>query len=253
MKITLLGTGTSTGVPQIGCPCPTCRSTDARDRRLRASALVETESERLLIDCGPDFRAQVLALPFRPLTAVLLTHEHYDHVGGLDDLRPFCRLGSVSLVGEALCLQHVRERMPYCFAEHKYRGVPEFTLREVQAGTPIYIGRTQVLPLRAMHGKLPITGFRIGAFAYITDASALPQETIEALHGIDTLVLNALRPAPHPTHFSLSEAIDAARVIGARRTYFTHFSHEAGLHADLLATLPTGIAPACDGMVIETA
>ena len=162
MKVRILGSGTSTGVPQIGCTCPVCTSADPKDNRLRASAIVETEDARILIDCGPDFRAQVLHLPFEKIDGVLITHEHYDHVGGLDDLRPFCRFGAVPIYAEEYVARALRLRMPYCFVDHRYPGVPDIPLQEIEVGHAFSIHHTEVVPLRVMHGRLPILGYRIG-------------------------------------------------------------------------------------------
>lgn len=200
MKLTFLGTGTSTGVPQMGCSCPVCTSDDSRDHRLRTSALIETASgTRILIDCGPDFRQQMMTTDFRPLNGILITHEHYDHVGGIDDLRPFSVFGNVDIYADKLCALHLRERLPYCFAENKYPGVPNINLHAVKPGFPLQIADTTVIPFTVMHGKLPILGFRIGTLAYITDMSICPPQSIAYLRGIQTLVANALRLTPHPS------------------------------------------------------
>ena len=206
MKVRILGSGTSTGVPQIGCTCPVCTSADPKDNRLRASAIVETEDARILIDCGPDFRAQVLHLPFEKIDGVLITHEHYDHVGGLDDLRPFCRFGAVPIYAEEYVARALRLRMPYCFVDHRYPGVPDIPLQEIEVGHAFSIHHTEVVPLRVMHGRLPILGYRIGRLGYITDMLTMPEESYEQLEGIDVLIMNALRIAPHPTHQNLEEA-----------------------------------------------
>lgn len=181
MKVRIIGSGTSTGVPQIGCTCPVCTSSDLKDNRLRASAIVETDDARILIDCGPDFRTQVLHLPFERIDGVLITHEHYDHVGGLDDLRPFCRFGSVPIYAEDYVAQGLRLRMPYCFVDHRYPGVPDIPLQEISAGQSFSINHTEVLPLRVMHGRLPILGYRIGQLGYITDMLTMPEESYEQL------------------------------------------------------------------------
>ena len=177
MKVTILGSGTSTGVPEIGCTCEVCTSADPRDHRLRTSALVETDDARILIDCGPDFRAQVLGLPFKKIDGVLITHEHYDHVGGLDDLRPFCRFGEVPIYAEAYTAERLRNRMPYCFVNHNYPGVPNIPLQEIEPGRTFRINRTSVTPLRVMHGRLPILGYRIENMGYITDMLTMPDES----------------------------------------------------------------------------
>lgn len=247
-RLTFLGTGTSVGVPMIGCDCAVCRSSDPRDRRLRCSALVETQGLRVLIDTGPDFRQQALVHRINHLDAILITHAHYDHLYGLDDVRP---LGNVSVYGDGNVLRTIHETMPYCFGEHKYPGSPTINLHEVQPFRELTIGDLSVLPLRVMHGHLPIIGYRFGKMAYITDASELPEETFDALQGVETLVLNALRITPHPSHFSLEQSLQAAQRIAAKHTYFIHFSHDIGLHAKVDATLPDGIHMAYDNLQIQ--
>ena len=241
MRLRILGSGTSTGVPEVGCTCPVCTASDPRHNRLRTSTLVFTdEGENILIDCGPDFREQMLRSHwFGPIHGVLVTHEHYDHVGGLDDLRPFCRFGEIPIYAEHYTADHLRARMPYCFVEHAYPGIPRIWLAEINAGTPFHIGRTEVLPFRVMHGRLPILGYRIGRrLAYITDMLTLPDESLGLLDGVEVLVVNALRQKPHPTHQNLEEAMRFAARVGAGRTFFTHMSHHIGLHADLDRLLP---------------
>lgn len=248
MKVTILGSGTSTGVPQIGCQCKVCTSNDPRDCRLRASAMVEADGVRILLDCGPDFREQMIRYDdFRPIDGVLLTHEHYDHVGGVDDLRPYCAFGDITLYGDALTVSDIRNRMPYCFRTNPYPGVPRIALEEVRPHEPIYIKGIEVIPLQVMHGRLPILGYRIGGLVYITDLKTLPDEEWESLKGVDCLVINALRIEPHDTHQSLSDALEMAGKVGAKQTWFIHMSHQIGLHAEVEQLLPEGIHLAYDG------
>lgn len=250
MKITILGSGTSTVVPEIGCTCPVCTSSDPRDHRLRASALIETDDTRILIDCGPDFRTQVLGLPFKKIDGVLITHEHYDHVGGLDDLRPFCRFGEVPIYAEPHTAERLRTRMPYCFVDHSYPGVPNIPLQEIEENRTFLINHIPITPLRVMHGRLPILGYRIGNIGYITDMLTMPDVSYEQLRQLDVLVVNALRIAPHPTHQNLAEALDTARRIGAKETYFIHMSHHIGLQAEVERQLPPHVYFASDGLEI---
>lgn len=250
MRIKILGSGTSTGVPEVGCTCPVCVSDDLRDRRLRAAALICTDDATLLVDCGPDFRQQMLSTPFGKIDGVLITHEHYDHVGGLDDLRTFSRLGRVSVFAEPFTAGRIRTRMPYCFAENRYPGIPDIRLQEIEAGKAFRINATEVTPLRVMHGRLPILGYRIGKLAYITDMLTLPDETYRQLEGVELLVLNALRIKPHITHQSLDEALETARRINACETFLTHISHQMGLHAEVEKHLPPHVHLAYDGLEI---
>ena len=257
MRVTILGSGTSTGVPHIGCRCKVCTSADPRDKRLRCSGLIEVDGIRVLVDCGPDFREQMLRLDdFRPIDGVLITHEHYDHVGGLDDLRPFCALKDVPVYAEGYTGDRLRQRMPYCFVEHLYPGVPRILLQSVEDGVPFFIQgagerRVEVLPFRVMHGKLPIMAYRMGKVAWITDMTVIPEASYEYLKDLDVLDKNALRIDPHPTHQSLAEALQQAERIGAKETYLIHASHQIGLHAEVEADLPPHVHLAYDGLTIS--
>ena len=257
MELTFLGTGTSTGVPQLRCGCEVCRSTDPRDRRLRTSALVETGGKRILIDCGPDFREQMLRHGVRSvgdrLDALLLTHQHYDHVGGIDDLRPYCYgiEPGFPIYCQGDVVRDLRARLPYCFSEHPYPGVPRIDLHEIKAGIPFQAAGVEVLPVGVNHYLLDILGFRIGALGYVTDAKKIPDATVEALKGVDTLVINALRHTEHLSHLSLEEALEMVRRIGPRVAYLTHISHQLGLHAEVEPALPEGVRLAYDGLKIK--
>lgn len=252
--LTFLGTGTSAGVPVLGCKCSVCRSNDARDKRYRCAALYETSKTRILIDSGPDIRMQLMPLEFKPLDAVLLTHIHYDHVGGIDDLRGFCVFGDINVYANSITAKALRQTMPYCFAEHLYPGVPLLSLHEATPHVPITIGDVEVVPIEVMHGKMPILGYRIGNMAYITDMKTIDEGELDYLKGIDTLVVNALRfDKPHHSHMLVDDAISFSRRIGARKTYLIHVTHEIGFHDDACARLPEGFSFAYDGQVIEFA
>ena len=253
MKITILGSGTSCGVPQIGCNCEVCTSTDPKDKRLRCSSLVEVKGKRILIDCGPDFREQKLRIDFKPIDAVLITHEHYDHVGGLDDLRPYSIFGDVDVYAEKFCADHLVERIPYCFIpkERRYPGVPALNLLEMEPHVPVVVGDVNIIPIRVMHGKLPIVGFRIDNFAYITDMKTIPDEELTYLQGIDYMIVNGLRHKEHPSHQSIEDAIAFARQLNVKDAWLVHMSHHIRPHAEEEKLLPRGIHLAYDGEVVE--
>ena len=260
MKLTFLGTGTSTGVPQLRCGCPTCRSTDPRDRRLRASALIETpRGHRVLIDCGPDFHQQMLRhgkrSPEDHLDALLVTHQHYDHVGGLDDLRPYCYNEHGPIDFPVFCQPDVahdlRERLPYSFSDHPYPGAPRYDLHEIHPMQPFEVCGLEVLPVPVNHYLLEIVGYRIGKLGYITDAKKVPHTTVEALRGIDTLIINALRQKPHMSHMTLEEALGVIAEIGPRVAYITHISHDMGLYTEVEPTLPPNVHLAVDDRTIN--
>ena len=248
MQITFLGTGTSCGVPVLGCQCEVCRSSDPRDQRLRCSILVETQQTRLLVDCGPDFRQQMLSQPFRRMDGILITHSHYDHVGGMDDIRPYCQFGEINVYADPIARQGMLQMLPYCFAEHRYPGVPAIGLHEIHAGEPMRIGDIDIMPVRVMHGQLPILGYRFGPFAYITDMKTIDDDQLPLLQGVDTLVVNALRfDNPHHSHQLVADAVQFARRVGARRTLLTHVCHDIGLHDEVNRRLPEGVELAYDG------
>ena len=253
MEITFLGTGTSCGVPVLGCQCEVCQSTNPKDRRLRCSILVEIHDTRLLVDCGPDFREQMLPQPFRRIDGILITHAHYDHMGGMDDIRPYCQFGEINVYADPIAREGMLQMLPYCFAEHRYPGVPAIGLHEIHAGEPMRIGDIDVLPVEVMHGKLPILGFRFGSdFAYITDMKTMDDSQAALLEGVDTLVVNALRfDKPHHSHQLVDDAVAFAKRVGARQTFLTHMCHDVGLHEEAGKRLPEGVRFAFDGLRLK--
>lgn len=252
MKIIFLGTGTSTGVPQLRCDCAVCISSDHRDKRMRTSAVVECgNGVNLLIDCGPDFYHQMLTMPrLYHLSALLITHVHYDHVGGMDDLRPYCRYCDFPIYCKADVRRALFERMPYAFA-NIYPGVPHFDFHDIRPLEPFTVEGVEVLPLPVNHYKLEIVGYRIGNLAYITDAKKVYDETIDAIQGIDTLVINALRREEHISHLSLSEALEIIGRINPRRAYLTHISHDMPPAAKASKLLPPNVYLAYDGLEVH--
>jgi len=253
MKLRFLGTGTSTGNPEIGCRCEVCTSSDLRDWRFRASALVEIGGKRILIDCGPDFRMQILKVLetdyFTELDGVLLTHEHYDHVGGLDDLRAFCRNGALQVYAENNVAEAIRSRLSYVFEKHKYPGIPNLSMIPV-TNQPFFVSEIKIIPIRLMHGNLPILGYRIDNYAYLTDLKTIPEEEFEKLKDLDVLVINALRIKEHIAHENLQQALQNIKKINPRRAYLTHLSHQFGLHSVMEQILPENVFIAYDGLVI---
>ncbi len=251
MKITFLGTGTSQGVPVIGCTCEVCRSLDYRDKRLRSSVHVEIEGQSLVIDTGPDFRQQMLREDIRRLDAVIFTHSHKDHTAGLDDVRAYNFLQGIDMpvYGLPYVLEQVTTEYAYAFEPHRYPGIPRLNLIPLD-GQPFHIAQTLVTPLPVLHFKLPVLGFRIGDFSYITDANTIPETTLQLLHGTKILVLNALQLEKHISHFNLEEALAMAKKIGAGKTYFTHISHKMGLQKSVSDDLPKDVALSYDGLTV---
>ena len=253
MRVRFLGTGTSSGVPVIGCDCPTCHSEDPRDHRWRPSIYLElSDGTRVLVDTTPDFRSQALRFGVTGLDVILFTHYHADHVMGLDDVRPinFRMRHAIPCLGDAPTLLALRRVFSYVWhpTAQKGGGIPRLQLFEVRGR--FSLGPADVVPVPLLHGTHPILGYRLDSFAYLTDCSAIPDSSWPLLEGLDTLVLDALRHKPHPTHFTLAQAVEAAARIGARRTYFTHMCHDLP-HAETNAALPDGVELAYDGLVVQ--
>lgn len=255
MRLVILGSGTSFGVPVIGCRCAVCRSDDPRDRRSRVAALIQTDAgANLLIDTPPELRLQLLGVDVDQVDAVLYTHDHADHVHGIDDLRALSlRQGPLPLYGPPATLERLRRRFDYIFdatiTPPPGTAKPELVLRPVEPGSRLEVAGAVVLPLELDHGGVPVYGYRVGAAAYLTDVKAVPNGVLDQLVGVAVLVINALFDRPHPTHLSIPEAVEVARRVGAPRTYLTHLTH-AFRHAELAARLPTGIEPAYDGLAV---
>lgn len=252
VKITFLGTGTSQGVPVIACDCYVCQSQDQRDKRLRTSILMETGETNIVIDAGPDFRQQMLRESVTRLDAIMLTHEHKDHIAGLDDVRAFNYKSqdAIDIYSEERVQKVLKKEYSYVFSEFQYPGVPKMRLNPVPE-QGFNIGDIKVLPVRVFHYRLPVYGFRAGNFAYITDANYIPEESKEKLYGVKYLVINALRKEKHISHFSLREAVDFIREISPKKAYITHISHQMGLHREVSKELPAGIALAYDGLSFQ--
>ena len=251
-KLTFLGTGTSQGVPMIGCGCEVCLSKDPRDQRLRSSVLVEHEGLTVLVDAGPDFRQQMLRAGVTHLDAIILTHNHKDHTGGLDDIRAFNYLEKKA--SQIYCEKYVEDSLrmeySYAFEEVKYPGAPEWDVHIIDE-KPFSINGVEIIPIRGMHYKLPILGFRFGNIAYCTDMNHIPEEEFSKLTGLDHFIINTVRYGKHISHFSLEEAVAVAQKVGAKHSWLTHLSHQLPCYTDLAAELPEGILPAYDGLTIE--
>jgi len=253
LKITFLGTGTSQGIPIIGSTHPVCMSTDPRDKRLRVSLLIEFEDANYVIDCGPDFRQQMLTHNVNHLEALLFTHEHADHTAGLDDIRPFFfRQGDIPVYAHRRVISELKKRFEYIFkTENRYPGAPAVAIQEVVNNHTFNINALQVEPINVMHGKLQVFGYRFGKFAYLTDVKTISKAEKAKLKDLDVLVVNALREEPHYSHFNLEEALAFVEEIKPKQTYFTHISHLLGFHAEVEANLPENIHLAYDGLQLE--
>jgi len=252
MKITFLGSGTSQGVPIIACSCDVCNSLNPKDKRLRSSVLIQLADKNIVVDTGPDFRQQMLNCKIKHLDAILFTHAHRDHLAGLDDIRGFNYImkQAIDVYCEDIVEAAIKKEFFYAFTEPKYPGVPEMNLHTITS-QPFSLFNTQIEPIRVFHYKLPVLGFKINNFVYITDANRIEEQEIEKIKGCDVLVLNALRREHHISHFTLQEAIDMSKRIGAKQTYFTHISHQLGFHDEVENELPNNIHLAYDGQEIE--
>lgn len=252
MKVSFLGTGTSQGVPVINCSCPVCNSIDYRDKRLRTSLLVQNEDSNVVIDCGPDFRQQALVQRIDRLDAVIFTHEHKDHVGGLDDIRPYNyqQQFDIPVYASIRVVDHLKLEYPYIFTETKYPGIPRIKIIEMD-GRPFEAGGIDFVPIQVMHHKLPVWGYRIKDFTYITDANYIEKTEKQKIAGSKILVLNALQIDPHISHFNLDEAIALVSELQPEAAYFTHISHRLGLHKEISNQLPAHIHLAYDGLTLD--
>lgn len=253
MKVTFLGTGTSQGVPVIGCTCKACLSTDKRDNRLRTSIHIDVNGVSLVVDTGPDFRYQMLRAGIHNLDALLITHEHNDHVIGLDDIRAFnfIQRKDMPLYATEKVISELYSRFNYVFRENKYPGVPRVTIQQIEAGVPFEIKNVKILPIEVLHGRLPVLGFRIENFTYITDAKTISAESQKLIEGSEVLVLNALRFEEHHSHFSVDQAIDMAKQLGVEQTYLIHISHRMGILSEWENSLPEGVDAAYDGLILD--
>lgn len=254
MKIeaTFLGTGTSQGVPVIACDCEVCQSDDPRDKRLRSSLLLKIGEQHFVIDAGPDFRQQMLRENVRNLRAILLTHEHVDHIFGLDDIRSFnwVQGHATDIYAESRVQEAIRRIFHYVFADFKYPGVPEMKLHTVK-DHPLLIDNVKFTPVRCYHHKLPVYGFRVGDLTYITDTNFIPDEEMTKIEGTKILIINALRKEKHISHFNMDEALIMAEKVGAEKTFLTHLSHQFGFHQNIQAELPDSVFVAFDGLKLE--
>ena len=252
MKVYFLGTGTSQGIPVIGSDHPVCKSNDSKDKRLRVSVWIHDENFSIVVDCGPDFRQQMLTSGCKKIDGLLFTHEHADHTAGLDDIRPYnFRQGALPVYAHERVINNLTQRFDYIFAtENRYPGAPSVKTIEVKNNASFEIADKAIIPINIFHGNLQVFGYRIGDFAYLTDVKTIEWEEIEKLKGLKVLVVNALRIEPHDTHFNLAEALDFVNLIQPEKTYLTHISHTFGFHEDIQKTLPPNVFLAYDNLEI---
>ena len=253
MKLIFLGTGTSQGVPVIGCDCHVCVSADPKDKRYRTSAYVESEGSHIVIDVSPDFRSQMLASNIKKVDAILFTHEHNDHVAGLDDVRPFNFMDQkpMKIFGEQRVIDDIKHRFAYVFNANPYPGAPRVDVHIIDQDTPFYINQTHILPIRIQHGNLPILGYRIENTAYLTDVKQIPESEFAKLQDLEVLIISALRIEPHYSHNSLSESLEVIKRLNPQKAYLTHMSHHIGRHVEIQALLPENVFAAYDGLILE--
>jgi phosphoribosyl 1,2-cyclic phosphate phosphodiesterase len=253
LKIYFLGTGTSQGIPVIGSDHSVCKSEDFKDKRLRVSVWIEWDNSSFIIDCGPDFRQQMLTSGCQKIDAILFTHEHSDHTAGIDDIRPYCfKQGEISIYAHQRVLKNLEKRFDYVFAtEDRYPGAPSVFSIEVKNNQAIEINRKKIIPIDALHGDLQVFGYRMNNFAYLTDIKTINEAEILKLKNLDVLVINALREEPHDTHFNLQEALDFIKIVKPKKTYFTHISHIFGFHNDIQQKLPENVFVAYDNLIIN--